>query len=125
MDEGYIVCRTEIELGRDAADAVKARCDELMAKRKESQPLEYPSAGSTFKRPEGYFAGKLISDAGLKGLRIGGAEVSEKHAGFIINRDGAVSQDIYRLIQDVRARVLDIYGVELQPEVRFLGTFAE
>lgn len=125
MDDGYIVCRTEIELGRDAADAVKARCDELMAKRKESQPLEYPSAGSTFKRPEGYFAGKLISDAGLKGLRIGGAEVSEKHAGFIINRDGAVSQDIYRLIQDVRARVLDIYGVELQPEVRFLGTFAE
>lgn len=125
MDEGYIVCRTEIELGRDAADAVKARCDELMAKRKESQPLEYPSAGSTFKRPEGYFAGKLISDAGLKGLRIGGAEVSEKHAGFIINRDGAVSQDIYRLIQDVRARVLDVYGVELQPEVRFLGTFAE
>ena len=125
MDEGFIVCRTEIELGRDAADAVKARCDELMAKRKESQPLEYPSAGSTFKRPEGYFAGKLISDAGLKGLRIGGAEVSEKHAGFIINRDGAVSQDIYRLIQDVRARVLDVYGVELQPEVRFLGTFAE
>ncbi len=125
MDDGYIVCRAEIELARGEADAVKARCDELMAKRKESQPLEYPSAGSTFKRPEGFYAGKLISDAGLKGLRIGGAEVSEKHAGFIVNRGGAVSQDIYSLINDVRARVLDIYGVELQPEVRFLGTFTD
>ncbi len=125
MDDGYIVCRAEIELARGEADAVKARCNELMAKRKESQPLEYPSAGSTFKRPEGFYAGKLISDAGLKGLRIGGAEVSEKHAGFIVNRGGAVSQDIYSLINDVRARVLDIYGVELQPEVRFLGTFTD
>ncbi len=125
MDDGYIVCRAEIELARGEADEVKARCDELMAKRKESQPLEYPSAGSTFKRPEGFYAGKLISDAGLKGLRIGGAEVSEKHAGFIVNRGGAVSQDIYSLINDVRARVLDIYGVELQPEVRFLGTFTD
>ncbi len=123
LDEGYIVCRAEFILERGETKAIRTRCEELAARRRESQPLEYPSAGSTFKRPEGYFAGKLISDAGLKGYRVGGAEVSEKHAGFVINKDHASSDDIYKLIQDVRAKVLTAYGVELQPEVRFLGDF--
>ncbi len=123
MDEGYIVCRAEIELTRTEAEAVKAKGDALMAKRRESQPLEFPSAGSTFKRPEGNYAGKLISDAGLKGLRIGGAEVSEKHAGFIINKNNATSEDIYSLMETVRSKVLERFGIELQPEVRLVGDF--
>lgn len=123
MDKGYVVCRAELKLKKGSSEDIKAKCDELLNKRRESQPLEYPSAGSTFKRPEGYFAGKLISDAGLKGLSIGGAEVSEKHAGFIINKDHAASSDIYALIRDVQKRILEKDGVELVPEVRFLGEF--
>ncbi len=123
MDEGYIVCRAEIILEKGDREQIKSKAEELMAKRRASQPLEYPSAGSTFKRPEGFFAGKLISDAGLKGLSIGGAEVSEKHAGFIINKNRASSADIYRLIQEVKERILKEDGIELQPEVRFLGKF--
>ena len=123
MDKGYIVCRAELKLKKGSSEDIKAKCDELLNKRKESQPLEYPSAGSTFKRPEGFFAGKLISDAGLKGLSIGGAEVSEKHAGFIINKDHASSSDIYELIKEVQRRILEKDGVELVPEVRFLGEF--
>ena len=123
MDEGYIVCRAEIILNKGETENIKAKCEELKTRRRESQPLEYPSAGSTFKRPEGHFAGKLISDARLKGYRVGGAEVSEKHAGFVINKDHASSDDIYKLIQDVRDKVFSEYGVELEPEVRFLGEF--
>ncbi len=123
MDGGYIVCRAELVLQKGDPEAVHAKCEELMNRRKESQPLEYPSAGSTFKRPEGYFAGKLISDAGLKGLRVGGAEVSEKHAGFIINRGGATSADIYALIRQVQQIIQEKDGVTLVPEVRFLGDF--
>ena len=123
MDEGYIVCRAEIILNKGETKNIKAKCEELKTRRRESQPLEYPSAGSTFKRPEGHFAGKLISDAGLKGYRVGGAEVSGKHAGFVINKDHASSDDIYKLIQDVRDKVFSEYGVELEPEVRFLGEF--
>ncbi len=123
MDDGVIVCRAEIRLHKGDPEAVHAKCEELMNRRKESQPLEFPSAGSTFKRPEGYFAGKLISDAGLKGYRIGGAEVSEKHAGFLINRGGATSADIYQLICHVQQVVQEKYGVALVPEVRFLGEF--
>ena len=123
MDDGCIVCRAEIGLSKGNTEDIKAKCEELFNKRKESQPLEYPSAGSTFKRPEGYFAGKLISDAGLKGYKVGGAEVSEKHAGFVINKDHATSEDIYKLIQDVKAKILDKDGIELEPEVRFLGDF--
>lgn len=96
---------------------------ELNRRRKEKQPLEYPSAGSTFKRPEGYFAGPLIESTGLKGVRIGGAEVSEKHAGFIINRGGATSKDIYDLIRLVQDSVYEKHGVRLEPEVRFIGGF--
>ena len=104
----------------DSAE-IRARMDELMAKRKKSQPLEYPSAGSTFKRPEGYFAGKLIQDCGLKGFSVGGAQVSEKHAGFVINRGGATTADILSLIEQVQQRVLAQTGVQLEPEVRMIA----
>ncbi len=92
----------------------------LMARRKASQPLEWPSAGSTFKRPEGHFAGTLIDQCGLKGLRVGGAQVSEKHAGFVINRGGAASADVRELIRQVQARVFEKTGVRLEPEVKFV-----
>ena len=97
--------------------------DELSRKRREKQPLEYPSAGSTFKRPEGYFAGKLIMDAGLRGFRIGGAQVSEKHCGFVINVGNASSADVREVIDEVRERVKQQFGVTLEPEVIFLGDF--
>ena len=97
--------------------------EETSARRKEKQPLDYPSAGSTFKRPEGDFAGRLIEEAGLRGYRIGGAMVSEKHCGFIINYDHATAADIYALIQEVRSRVEDKSGILLEPEVRLLGRF--
>ena len=124
MDEGYTVCRAELVLQKGDPDSIRSKCEELLNRRRESQPLEYPSAGSTFKRPEGYFAGKLISDAGLKGFSVGGAEVSEKHAGFIINRGQAASSDICALIGHVQKTVKEQFGVELVPEVRFLGDFS-
>ena len=93
---------------------------ELMARRKASQPLEWPSAGSTFKRPEGHFAGTLIDQCGLKGLTVGGAQVSEKHAGFLINRGGATFADMTELIRQVQQRVLDAAGVRLEPEVKIV-----
>ena len=95
--------------------------DELRQKRVEKQPLEYPSAGSTFKRPEGHFAGKLIEDAGLRGFRVGDAQVSEKHCGFVINRGNATAAQIIELMQRVQERVLEMSGVVLEPEVRLLG----
>ncbi|MBQ3723967.1 MAG: UDP-N-acetylmuramate dehydrogenase [Oscillospiraceae bacterium] len=98
--------------------AIRREMDELMAKRKASQPLEYPSAGSTFKRPQGYFAGALIQEAGLKGLAVGGAQVSEKHAGFVINRGGASAADILTLMEQVQQAVYRSSGVMLEPEVR-------
>ena len=125
MDEGLIVTRAKLKLMRSERETVEARMNELLKQRKEKQPLEYPSAGSTFKRPEGYFAGKLISDAGLKGLSVGGAAVSEKHAGFIINKGGATSTDLFKLMSIVRSRVFEKYGVMLEPEVRLLGEFPE
>ena len=96
---------------------------ELALKRKEKQPLEYPSAGSTFKRPEGYFAGKLIEDAGLRGASVGDAQVSEKHCGFVINRGNATAADVYNLICDVKKKVFESAGVTLEPEVIMLGDF--
>ncbi len=102
---------------------ISAKMEDFQKRRREKQPLEYPSAGSTFKRPEGYFAGKLISDAGLKGLKIGGAQVSEKHAGFIINADHATATDISRLITQVQQEVYNRFTVHLEPEVVFLGDF--
>lgn len=103
---------------------IAAKMDANMSARKEKQPLEYPSAGSTFKRPEGYFAGKLIQDAGLRGYRIGGAQVSEKHCGFVINTGSATAADIYHLIQYVQGKVRETSGVTLEPEVVMLGKFS-
>ena len=104
-------------------EAVTARVAELSEKRKEKQPLEYPSAGSTFKRPqgEGLFAGKLIDDAGLRGFRVGDAQVSEKHCGFVINRGNATAEDVMQLISAVQRKVMEQFGILLEPEVRFLG----
>ena len=99
--------------------------EELAKQRREKQPLEFPSAGSTFKRPEGNFAGKLIEEAGLKGFSIGGAAVSEKHAGFVINKGGAAAADIYRLCREVRRRVFEISVVILELEISLLGEFEE
>lgn len=101
-------------------ESIRAQMRELMGRRKASQPLEYPSAGSTFKRPAGHFAGTLIDQCGLKGLTVGGAQVSEKHAGFVINRGGATCADVLALMEQVRRRVLDVTGVTLEPEVRIV-----
>ena len=103
------------------SEEIRATMAELAAKRNAKQPVTYPSAGSFFKRPEGYFAGKLIQDAGLKGLTVGGAQVSQLHSGFIINIGGATATDILQLMQIVRARVQDQFGVLLEPEVRIIG----
>ena len=123
MDEGLIVARAQLVLERGEKKSIESRMEELLQQRREKQPLEFPSAGSTFKRPEGHFAGKLISDAGLKGLSIGGAQVSEKHAGFIINKEGASSADIYSLIKTVQQKVYEEYGIKLETEVRLIGRF--
>ena len=104
-------------------EEIRARMEDLRQKRMAKQPLEYGSAGSTFKRPEGYFAGKLIEDAGLRGFRIGDAQVSEKHCGFIINRGHATAAQIVELIGEVRERVLAYSGISLETEVKFLGNF--
>ncbi len=117
----YLILSTELQLKKGNTDEILAVIDDLQQRRRDKQPLEYPSAGSTFKRPEGYFAGKLIEDAGLKGCRIGGAEVSEKHAGFIINRDHATGTDVRQLIAYVQKTVKDQFGVDLECEVRCLG----
>ena len=117
-----VAIRARFRLTPGDESAIRERMRELMGKRRASQPLEYPSAGSTFKRPEGYFAGTLIDQCGLKGLTVGGAQVSEKHAGFVINRGGATAADILALIQEVQRRVLAEKGVMLQPEVKLLDT---
>lgn len=121
MKEGFVVVSAMFELVDGDKEKIQARVDLLTDKREDKQPLEYPSAGSTFKRPEGYFAGKLIEDAGLKGFTIGGAMVSEKHSGFVINRGGATAKDILDLIIHVKEKVKAQFGVDLYPEVRVLG----
>ena len=120
---GYVVLEAEYQLQKGDKEAIRARMDELKVQRVTKQPLEYPSAGSTFKRPEGYFAGKLIQDAGLRGFRVGGAEVSEKHCGFVINKDQATAADILELVRQVSAKVMQEFGVKLEPEVKTLGEF--
>jgi UDP-N-acetylmuramate dehydrogenase len=112
-----------MKLKKGDPDAIKAAMTECMSKRSSKQPLEYPSAGSTFKRPEGMFAGKLIMDAGLAGYSVGGAQVSEKHCGFVINKGGATSAQIRELIGDVQKKVFEDTGVRLEREVIFLGEF--
>ena len=115
-----IVLSVTLELRKGDAQEIKANMDSFTAQRKEKQPLEYPSAGSAFKRPEGHFAGKLISDAGLKGYRVGDAMVSEKHAGFVINVGNATARDVKQLLEDVSRIVYEKYGIRLEPEIIFL-----
>ena len=120
---GLFAVRAAFSLTTGDPGAIREKMEELAAKRKEKQPLEYPSAGSTFKRPEGYFAGKLIEDAGLKGFSVGGAAVSEKHAGFVINKDHGTAADILELCNEVKRRVKENSGVDLEMEVKLLGDF--
>ena len=117
----YIILEVFMELQKGDKKDISAKMEEYTRARVEKQPLEYPSAGSTFKRPEGYFAGKLIMDAGLRGYQVGGAQVSEKHCGFVINKENATATDIKTLMQDVAKEVKKQFGVELEPEVILLG----
>lgn len=120
---GYFVLEAEMELKEGNQEEIRALMDDLAFRRKDKQPLEFPSAGSTFKRPEGYFAGKLIEDAGLKGFSVGGAQISEKHAGFVINKGDATASDIYALCKVVEKMVMEQFGVELEMEIKLLGSF--
>ena len=121
--DGSLVLGVKMELSEGDPARIAARMEELKQQRTEKQPLDKPSAGSTFKRPEGYFAGKLIMDAGLRGYRVGGAQVSEKHCGFVVNVGGATAQDVRTLMEDVREKVREQFGVTLEPEVKMLGEF--
>lgn len=121
MKEGGIILRATFTLKKGEKETIQNRVDDLTEKRESKQPLEYPSAGSTFKRPEGYFAGKLIQDAGLKGYSIGGACVSNKHSGFVINKGGASAKDILDVIHHVQDEVMKQFGVKLDTEVRIIG----
>jgi len=124
-NQPFIVTEVVFELQPGNAAAIKEKMEELAAKRREKQPLEYPSAGSTFKRPEGYFAGELIMKAGLRGLQIGGAQVSEKHCGFVINKENATASEVMQVIKEVQACVSDKFHVGLEPEVVFLGRWQQ
>ena len=119
-DGQRLVLEARFQLSSGDPSAIRARMDELAARRKEKQPLEYPSAGSMFKRPEGYFAAALIDQCGLKGFAVGGAQVSEKHAGFVVNRGGATCADVLELVRQVQARVQEQTGVALEMEVKVL-----
>ena len=121
--KGYIVLGAELTLKQGEKEKIRGEMQALKAKRIEKQPLEFPSAGSTFKRPEGYFAGKLIMDAGLRGAAVGGAQVSEKHCGFVVNTGNATAADVRELMRQVQGKVQEQFGVHLEPEVRFLGEF--
>ncbi|MGN0321855.1 MAG: UDP-N-acetylmuramate dehydrogenase [Oliverpabstia sp.] len=124
-ERGYIVLDVVLQLQVGDRDTIRNRMEELKVQRVTKQPLEYPSAGSTFKRPEGYFAGKLIEDAGLRGYRVGGAQVSEKHCGFVINTGDATTSDVVQLIHDVQNIIWNKFKVKLEPEIKFLGDFTE
>lgn len=121
--KGYVVLEAVIVLKTGDPKEIKAAMDELKEKRVTKQPLEYPSAGSTFKRPEGYFAGKLIMDAGLRGFSVGGAQISEKHCGFVINKGNATAKDVTELMDETKKIVMEKFGVALEPEVKRLGQF--
>ncbi len=120
IDDKKIVLGAKISLQKGDINDINAEMNRLKEARCSKQPLEYPSAGSTFKRPEGYFAGKLIQDSGLRGYRVGGAMVSDKHCGFVVNYDNATSKDITTLISDVQRIVKDKFGVVLEPEVKII-----
>lgn len=120
-EKGYIVVEATIRLNPKEKEQIFAEMEDIRKRRLEKQPLEFPSAGSTFKRPEGYFAGKLIQDSGLSGYSVGGAQVSEKHNGFVINKGNATAQDVLTLIEDVKKEVYRQFQVELVPEVKIIG----
>lgn len=120
---GWIILEAVLRFQKGDAGAIRSRMEELKVQRVTKQPLDLPSAGSTFKRPEGYFAGKLIMDAGLRGFTVGGAQISEKHCGFVVNKGGATAEDVRNLICAVQKKVQEDAGVKLEPEVKFLGEF--
>lgn len=122
-EKGYTVLSVELELSKGNREEIRNTMEDLKERRTSKQPLEMPSAGSTFKRPEGYFAGKLIMDSGLRGFSVGGAQVSEKHCGFVVNKGGATAMDVLTLIREVQRKVKEQFGVDLETEVRFLGEF--
>lgn len=121
QENGYAICEVELILQRGNIEDIKRKMIDFTERRESRQPLDMPSAGSTFKRPKGHFAGTLIDKTGLKGLRVGGAMVSEKHAGFVVNTGGATAQDVLALIEEVKRRVCEAHGVTLSPEVRIIG----
>ena len=122
-EKGYVVISAELQLRKGDREEIRKVMDELKERRVTKQPLDMPSAGSTLKRPEGYFAGKLIMDAGLRGFSVGGAQISEKHCGFVVNKGDATAADVLGLIGEVQKRVQEKFGVALEPEVKFLGEF--
>ncbi|SCZ76629.1 UDP-N-acetylmuramate dehydrogenase [Pseudobutyrivibrio xylanivorans] len=121
MENTGFVLSAKIQLAAGNVEEIKATIDDIRQKRIDKQPLNFPSAGSTFKRPEGYFAGKLIDDTGLRGYTVGGAQVSEKHCGFVINKSDATASDVLKLMKDVDEKVYEKFGVHLTPEVRIIG----
>ena len=124
-EESYIVLEVEISLEKGNKNEIKEKMEDLAFKRRSKQPLEYPSAGSTFKRPEGYFAAKLIEDAGLKGYNVGDAQVSDKHCGFVVNKGNATAKDVMTLIKNVQNKVKEASGVTIEPEVICIGDFTD
>ena len=124
-ETGEIITRVTLKLRKGDREEIFAKMKDFTERRVSKQPLNYPSAGSFFKRPEGYYAGKLIQDAGLKGLMVGGAQISEKHSGFMINAGGATATDIIDLMRLVQNTVMDKFGVKLEPEVRIIGEMPE
>lgn len=122
-EKDYIVLEAVLQLKKGDRAYIREQMEDFKERRTSKQPLDKPSAGSTFKRPEGYFAGKLIMDAGLRGFSVGGAQVSEKHCGFVINAGDATAEDIMTLIREVQRKVEEQFGVSLETEVRFLGEF--
>ena len=123
--KGYVVLEAVFEFEKGNPEEIKEKTDDLTARRKEKQPLEYASAGSTFKRPEGYYAGKLIMDSGLRGFKVGNIMISEKHCGFVINLGDGTAKEVLTLIDEVQRRVFEQFGVNLEPEVRLIGQFTE
>jgi UDP-N-acetylmuramate dehydrogenase len=121
QENGCLICEVELNLKQGTRNFIRSKMDDFTMRRESKQPLEMPSAGSTFKRPTGHFAGTLIEQAGLKGLRVGGAEVSRKHAGFVVNAGGATAKDVLNLIKKVQELVYEHAGVRLEPEVRIIG----
>ena len=120
-NSAFTVTQVTFRLEPGDKEAIRAKMEDLAARRREKQPLEYPSAGSTFKRPEGHFAGKLIMDAGFSGYRVGGAQVSEKHCGFVVNTGNATAVDVRKLISEIQEQVKERFRVDLEPEIVFLG----